>query len=51
METEFGYVEIGNEPLQLGELLVTDDGVEIEVVSLNPLRFEEAPIEDEDWGE
>lgn len=51
METGFGYVEIGTEPLQLGELLVTDDGNEIEVTSLNPLRFELAPEEAEDWGE
>ena len=51
MDTGFGYVEIGNEPLQLGELLVTDDGNEVEVVSLAPLRFELAPEEDEDWGE
>lgn len=51
METGYGYVELGNEPLQLGELLVTDEGVEVEVVSLSPLRFEEAPMEAEDWGE
>lgn len=51
METGFGYVDIGTEPLQLGELLVTDDGVEVEVVSLSPLRFEQAPEEAEDWGE
>lgn len=25
--------------------------VELEVVSLNPLRFEEAPEVEEDWGE
>lgn len=51
MNTDFGYVEIGNEPLVLGELLVTDEGSEIEVVSLDPLRFELAPEEAEDWGE
>ena len=51
METGFGFVELGNEPLQLGELLVTDEGNEVEVIGLNPLRFELAPEEAEDWGE
>ncbi|MBW7916190.1 MAG: lysine biosynthesis protein LysW [Trueperaceae bacterium] len=35
----------------LGELLVTDEGAELEVVGLDPLRFELAPEEAEDWGE
>lgn len=51
METGFGRVNLGNEPLELGELLVTDEGSEVEVVSLEPLRFELAPEEAEDWGE
>lgn len=51
IETPFGIVEADPETLELGEILVTDDGVEVEVVSLNPLRFEAAPEEDEDWGE
>lgn len=51
METGYGFVELGNEPLQLGELLVTDDGNEVEVTSISPLRFELAPEEAEDWGE
>jgi lysine biosynthesis protein LysW len=51
IETPFGIVEADPSALELGEILVTEDGVEIEVVGLNPLRFEEAPQEDEDWGE
>lgn len=51
IRTQWGNVIVGHEPLQLGELLVTDDGVEIEVVNLSPLEFQEAPMEDEDWGE
>ena len=51
IETPFGIVEADPATLELGEILVTEDGVEIEVVGLNPLRFEEAPQEDEDWGE
>tara|TARA_A100000164_G_C21944513_1_gene792811 strand:+ start:9765 stop:9941 length:177 start_codon:yes stop_codon:yes gene_type:complete len=26
-------------------------GAELEVISLNPIKFEEAPEEEEDWGE
>jgi alpha-aminoadipate carrier protein LysW len=37
--------------LELGELVVTDEGVELEVVGVEPLRFEPAPEEEEDWGE
>jgi lysine biosynthesis protein LysW len=51
IDTPFGVVEADPAALELGEILVTEDGVEIEVVGLNPLRFEEAPQEDEDWGE
>ena len=51
IETPFGTVEADPAALELGEILVTDDGVEVEVVGLDPLTFEEAPMEDEDWGE
>ena len=51
IETPFGSLEADPAALELGELLVTDDGVEVEVVNLDPLTFEEAPEEDEDWGE
>lgn len=37
---------------EIGELIDCDDcGSELEVVSLNPVTFEEAPEEEEDWGE
>jgi lysine biosynthesis protein LysW len=51
IDTPFGIVEADPDALELGEILVTEDGIEVEVVSLDPLRFEEAPMEDEDWGE
>lgn len=51
MDTVYGYVDADLESLELGELVVTDDGVELEVVSLDPIRFEVAPEELEDWGE
>lgn len=52
METPYGYVDnVTENELELGELLVTEYGVEIEVVSLNPAKFEIAPMEAEDWGE
>jgi alpha-aminoadipate carrier protein LysW len=36
----------------LGELLeCTDCGTELEVTSLDPYKVEEAPQEEEDWGE
>lgn len=35
-----------------GEIVVCSDcGVELEVVSENPLQFDLAPQEEEDWGE
>lgn len=49
--TPYGTVHAQPASLELGELLVSDDGVELEVVSLDPLRFEPAPEEAEDWGE
>lgn len=36
----------------LGELLECSDcGTELEVTKLNPFKVEEAPQEEEDWGE
>jgi lysine biosynthesis protein LysW len=51
VRTAHGTVDVDLSALELGELVVSDDGVELEVVSLDPLRFEPAPVEDEDWGE
>ena len=35
-----------------GELLECDDcGSELEVVSVNPVKLEEAPEAEEDWGQ
>jgi len=51
VHTPHGRVDVDPQALELGELIVSDDGVELEVVSLDPLRFEPAPMEDEDWGE
>jgi len=49
--TFYGFVEANEESLEVGELVVTDEGVELEVVSTNPLRFDIAEVELEDWGE
>src|SRR6056297_1955451 len=51
LTTPYGRLDVDTARLELGELLVSDDGVELEVVSLEPLRFEPAPEEAEDWGE
>jgi alpha-aminoadipate carrier protein LysW len=51
IETPYGTLDVDPDSLELGELVVTDEGVELEVVGLAPLRFEPAPEEDEDWGE
>lgn len=51
VETPHGTVEVDTVSLELGELLVSDDGTELEVVGLEPLKLEPAPQEDEDWGE
>jgi len=38
--------------VELNELISCPDcGSELEVVSLDPLQVEEAPQEEEDWGE
>jgi alpha-aminoadipate/glutamate carrier protein LysW len=49
--TPHGLLDIDPETVELGELVVTDEGSELEVVGLDPLRFELAPEEEEDWGE
>lgn len=51
IDTPYGRLDLDPTGLRLGELLVTDEGAELEVVGLDPLRFELAPEEDEDWGE
>ena len=51
IDTPHGRLEIDPAALMLGELLVTDEGAELEVVGLDPLRFELTPEEAEDWGE
>lgn len=51
IETPWGPVEVDADALELGELVVTEEGVELEVVATEPLRFEPAPEEEEDWGE
>ena len=50
-ETDYGRVRLDPSQLMLGELVVTDEGVELEVVGLDPLRLEPAPEVAEDWGE
>lgn len=51
IDTPHGRLRLDPADLMLGELVVTDEGAELEVVSLEPLRFEPAPEEAEDWGE
>jgi len=51
IDTPYGRVEVDPSQLVLGELVVSDEGSELEVVGLEPLRFELAPEEAEDWGE
>lgn len=51
LSTPYGRLDLDPARLELGELVVSDDGVELEVVSLEPLAFEPAPEEAEDWGE
>lgn len=41
-----------DQTVDLGEIVVCPDcGVDLEIVSLDPLTAEEAPMEQEDWGE
>lgn len=36
----------------LGEIVVCPDcGIDLEVMDLDPIRLELAPMEEEDWGE
>ncbi|HNQ99626.1 MAG TPA: lysine biosynthesis protein LysW [Trueperaceae bacterium] len=51
LDTPYGRLDLDPAALMLGELVVTDEGAELEVVALDPLRFELAPEEAEDWGE
>lgn len=51
LATPYGTLDVDPGSLELGELIVSDEGVELEVVSLDPLHFEVAPDEVEDWGE
>ncbi|MEZ4630550.1 MAG: lysine biosynthesis protein LysW [Deinococcales bacterium] len=51
IDTEWGEVEIDLDNVELGEIVIADDGTELEVVGLDPLVLEPAPEEDEDWGE
>lgn len=51
IETEYGRLSVDPADLMLGEIIVTDEGAELEVVGLEPLRLELAPEEAEDWGE
>lgn len=41
-----------SEDVMRGEILVCQDcGVELEVIELDPLMIDRAPMEMEDWGE
>ena len=51
IETQWGEVEVDLDSLELGEIVVSDDGTELEVINIDPLTFEPAPEEEEDWGE
>jgi lysine biosynthesis protein LysW len=51
IDTPQGRLTLDPSSLMLGEILVTDEGAELEVVGLEPLRLEPAPEEAEDWGE
>jgi alpha-aminoadipate/glutamate carrier protein LysW len=44
-------VQLESDVLQ-GEIVVCPDcGVDLEVMSTNPIQLELAPMEEEDWGE
>ncbi len=51
IDTPWGNVAADPAELQLGELVTTDEGVELEVIGLEPLALDLAPEVDEDWGE
>jgi alpha-aminoadipate carrier protein LysW len=46
-----GPVELPPEVVQNEILICPECGVELEVISLEPLRLELAPEVEEDWGE
>ncbi len=44
-------IKLANDSIA-GELLVCDEcGVELELKSLDPVKLEEAPAAEEDWGQ
>lgn len=44
--------ELSLEDVIQGEIVVCADcGVDLEVISLDPIKLEMAPMEEEDWGE
>jgi alpha-aminoadipate/glutamate carrier protein LysW len=44
--------ELQLEDVIQGEIVVCADcGVDLEVISLDPIKLEMAPMEEEDWGE
>ncbi|NOX37851.1 MAG: lysine biosynthesis protein LysW [Calditrichaeota bacterium] len=46
-----GEIQLDSDTM-LGEIVECGDcGSELEVTGLNPLQLEEAPQEEEDWGE
>jgi len=48
---ECGF-ELTLEDIEEGELIVCPEcGTEMEVVSIDPISLEPAPVEEEDWGE
>jgi len=49
--TPYGSIDADESDFITGELVVTLDGIEVEVVSLVPFTVQVAPEEVEDWGE
>lgn len=46
-----GEVEIPNDAMENELLSCAECGIELEIMSLNPLALELAPKVEEDWGE
>ncbi len=46
-----GEVEIPNDAMENELLSCAECGIELEIMSLNPLALELAPEVEEDWGE
>ena len=43
---------VADNSAEVGELIECEEcGVELEIISLTPFEVEEAPQEEEDWGE